>query len=344
MALYRKYRPKKLAEVVGQEQVVKALGAALKEKTTGHAYLFAGPRGTGKTSVARILAADLKCSQNDLYEIDAASNRGIDEIRALREGVGTLPFNSPVKVYIIDEVHMLTREAFNALLKTIEEPPSHAIFILATTELSKVPETIISRCQTFVFKKPTVAELLKVVKKVAQSEKLKLADEAAELVALSADGSFRDALGLLQQVMSLSGEKILTREGVEMITGAPSSKAVTNFVASILENNLERGLEAIRETIERERKLKVFLELGLRELRAILLLKLAPNLEKKIMGEWSSSELVELKKWSDSPAVKIIPAALRELLAAYDQVDHAYPPELPLELALYKIIGDKNES
>ncbi|TSD02465.1 MAG: DNA polymerase III subunit gamma/tau [Parcubacteria group bacterium Athens0714_24] len=151
--LYRKYRPKNFDEVLGQDHIVGILKNAVKLGRISHAYLFSGPRGTGKTSVARILAKEAGCSEMDLIEIDAASSRGIDEIRSLREAVNFVPLQGKIKVYIIDEVHMLTKEAFNALLKTLEEPPSHVIFILATTELEKVPETIVSRCQSFSFYK-----------------------------------------------------------------------------------------------------------------------------------------------------------------------------------------------
>ena len=173
-ALYRKYRPQSFKEVLGQEAVISVLTAAVKSGKTAHAYLFTGSRGTGKTSVARILAAALGCQPADLVEIDAASNRGIGEIRELQEGVRTLPFMSPVKVYVIDEVHMLTKEAFNALLKTLEEPPAHAVFILATTELNKVPETILSRCEVHHFKAPSVEILDKALTQIAKSENLKL--------------------------------------------------------------------------------------------------------------------------------------------------------------------------
>ena len=155
MVMYRRYRPTTFKDVVGQDHVVEALERSIKNKTIGHAYLFAGGRGTGKTSVARIFASEIGCTEKDLYEMDAASNRGIDDVRAIRDAVSTMPFESPYKVYIIDEAHMLTKEAFNALLKTLEEPPPHAVFILATTEAEKIPETVVSRCQTFNFKKPT---------------------------------------------------------------------------------------------------------------------------------------------------------------------------------------------
>ena len=177
--LYRKYRPRGFKDVLGQEHIVNALSGALKQDNIAHAYLFSGSRGTGKTSIARILAGEVKTSSNDLHEIDAASNRGIDDIRELREAVTVLPFESKYKVYIIDEVHMLTKEAFNALLKTLEEPPAHVIFMLATTEIEKLPDTIVSRCQTFTFKKPSQKILKVAVTETAKSEGFTLEPSAA---------------------------------------------------------------------------------------------------------------------------------------------------------------------
>ncbi|MFA5841932.1 MAG: AAA family ATPase, partial [Candidatus Paceibacterota bacterium] len=170
VAFYRKYRPDTFGKVLGQDHIVSVLKSAVESGSTVHAYLFAGSRGTGKTSVARILSRELGTSENDLYEIDAASNRGIDDVRALKEAVQALPFESRYKVYIVDEVHMLTKEAFNALLKTLEEPPKHVVFILATTELGKLPETIISRCQVFNFRKPSEQVLKDLVLDIAQAE------------------------------------------------------------------------------------------------------------------------------------------------------------------------------
>ena len=170
LALYRKYRPQSLDDVIGQDHIVKVIEGSLKQGNISHAYLFFGSRGTGKTSVARIIARELETGPTDIHEIDAASNRGIDDIRALREEVRTLPFDSKYKVYIVDEVHMLTKEAFNALLKTLEEPPAHVIFILATTEMDKVPETILSRCQVFTFHRPTETILRKMAQEIAKKE------------------------------------------------------------------------------------------------------------------------------------------------------------------------------
>lgn len=172
--LYRKYRPNTWDEVVGQEHIVSVLSQSIESGNFSHAYLFTGGRGTGKTSIARIFAKALGTNPEDITEIDAASNRGIDDIRALREAVRVLPFSSPYKVYIIDEVHMLSRDAFNALLKTLEEPPAHCIFILATTELDKVPDTILSRCQVFSFRNPTERILVKEVERIAAAEHIEI--------------------------------------------------------------------------------------------------------------------------------------------------------------------------
>src|SRR3989344_7095124 len=207
MALYRKYRPQSFKEVLGQDHVVKVLEGALKQGNIAHAYLFAGSRGTGKTSVARILAKEAGCTDKDLYEIDAASNRGIDDIRELREGVNVLPFESRYKVYVIDEVHMLTKEAFNALLKTLEEPPPHVLFMLATTEIDKLPETIISRCKVFQFKKPGLDELRQVITTASKKEGRQLEPLATDLIALLGDGSYRDALGVLQKTFGVTADK-----------------------------------------------------------------------------------------------------------------------------------------
>src|SRR3989338_878755 len=203
---YRKYRPQSFEDVAGQENTVKILKNAISKKRIAHAYLFSGPRGTGKTTVARILAREAGCFEEDINEIDAASSRGIDEARALREAVRVLPLRSPYKVYIIDEVHMLTKEAFNALLKTLEEPPEHAIFILATTELIKVPDTIISRTQHFPFHKIAIPEIVGELKKISSKESIKIDDDAMKLIAFFADGALRDAENILFQVSTL-GEK-----------------------------------------------------------------------------------------------------------------------------------------
>lgn len=332
VTLYRKYRPSKFSEIVGQDQVVQALQAAVKEEKVAHAYLFSGSRGTGKTSVARILAQAIKCSPNDLYEIDAASNRGIDEIRELRDAVRTLPFDSQYKVYIIDEVHMLTKEAFNALLKTLEEPPAHVIFILATTELHKLPETIISRCQTFVFRKPSLAEIKQTVKKVAEKEGYSLDSEGADIIALLSEGSFRDALGVLQKVMVSSVDKKLSALEVERITGSPNSQLVDDFLFGLVEKNASRGLLAIREAVARNYDMGMLLKLVMRKLRLALLLRLAPEMKTDLVKDLNTDELASLTALSTHAHAADLPQILRDCLTTYDEIGRAFIPELPLEL------------
>ena len=250
LVLYRKYRPQKFSEVLGQKHVTDTLEKSIQLGNISHAYLFSGTRGTGKTSVARILAQEIKCTNNDLSEIDAASNRGIDAIRELRDAVNVLPFESPYKVYIIDEVHMLTKDAFNALLKTLEEPPRHVVFVLATTEPDRIPETIISRCQSYVFKKPSQKILNEIILEVAKKEKFVLEKGTEDLIALLGDGSFRDALGTLQKVMSSSKDKKVSIEEVERIIGVPSSQMVNDFILAISEKDLEKGLKSIEIAVK----------------------------------------------------------------------------------------------
>lgn len=236
LALYRKYRPVTFSDVVGQEQLVTLLTSSIKQKTFTHAYLFCGGRGTGKTTVARIFAKDIGCNPEDIIEIDAASNRGIDEIRELREAVRTAPFSSPYKVYIIDEAHMLTKEAANALLKTLEEPPSHVIFILATTDPEKLPLTIASRCQKIIFKQPDLKTLADRLSDVAHKEGKKLENESALLLARHGKGSYRDALGMLEQVLIISSKEVSHVDVVSML-GTPNQELLLTLLESVCMKN-----------------------------------------------------------------------------------------------------------
>ncbi len=343
IALYRKYRPETFDEVIGQEHVVKVLKNALKEGNIAHAYLLTGTRGTGKTTIARIIARELGTSQNDIYEMDAASNRGIDDIRELREGVRTLPFDSKYKVYIIDEVHMLTKEAFNALLKTLEEPPAHAIFILATTELEKVPDTIVSRCQTFQFKKPNEGTLKNIIEKVTDEEGVKIETGAVELIALLGDGSFRDTLGILQKVISFSSDEKITLSTVEKITGAPPATLVNNFIQSLADKNIEMGLNAVKEAGGQNIDMKVYLKLILVKLRFALLLRYAPEMKKEIEEKIGEADALFLRELLKNKSDGISSKSLARLLEAYQEMRHSFIPELPLELALVEILGNSEK-
>jgi len=239
-ALYRTYRSRKLSEIVGQEHITQALTNAIKSGAVSHAYLFTGPRGVGKTSIARILAHEInglpyddESIHLDIIEIDAASNRRIDEIRDLRDKVHITPTSAKYKVYIIDEVHMLTREAFNALLKTLEEPPAHIIFILATTEVHKLPETIVSRTQHFAFKPVDLDKVTDHLAQMAKAEKIKIDKDALQLIAAHGEGSFRDSISLLDQTRNIG--KHVTRADVESILGiAPAEliQTIVGFVAA----------------------------------------------------------------------------------------------------------------
>ena len=337
IALYRKYRPKDFAEVLGQDHVIDVLEGALERRAVAHAYLFAGSRGTGKTSVARILAGKIGCKPMDIHEIDAASNRGIDDIRELRAAVQTLPFESPYKVYIIDEAHMLTKEAFNALLKTLEEPPAHAVFILATTEARKLPDTIVSRCQTFTFKKPSQAVLRDAVIKIAEREGFVLEPSSGDLIALLGDGSFRDAQGILQKVLSASPDKKISPAEVERVTGAPARDLVNSFIAALAESDIEKGMGAVQKALEQNVDMSVFLKLILRNLRFILLLRFAKRQEEAIREHVTKEDFDFLSAMVSSS--RITSHTLKTFLSAHDTMRYAHVPELSLELALMEVMG-----
>lgn len=335
-ALYRKYRPSKWSDVVGQDHVVKVLEAESKSGQISHAYLFAGTRGTGKTSIARIFAKSIGTSPNDIYEIDAASNTGVEDIRSLNESVFTLPFDSKYKVYILDEVHMLSKSASNALLKTLEEPPEHVVFILATTETHKIPDTVVSRCETFTFKKPSQEVLKKVVLNTAKKEGFSIQDSSAELVAILGDGSFRDTLGILQKIISFSKDNKISEEEVRLVTGAPSVEFVHNIVKSLGDKNIELGLETIKNAVSQNIDMSVFLKLILQTVRAILLVRFgATNIVK---DELSETEFVFVNLFKANPA--FTSQTLIELLSAYESTVSSYIPQLPLEIALVKLIKE----
>ncbi len=296
-ALYRKYRPKNFDDVVGQEVIIKTLTNAINNNMVSHAYLFTGPRGTGKTSIAKIYAKILNCehlenlspceecvsctqinnNQNiDVIEIDAASNNGVDEIREIRNKVGLVPSNSKYKIYIIDEVHMLTTQAFNALLKTLEEPPSHIVFIFATTEPHKIPRTILSRCQKFDFKKISNKNIVTRLRYIADIESIDITDEALNEIALLADGGLRDSISMLDQAVSYASDTI-TLQDVHDINGTVDKTEIRSFIDCIIDKNMIGLLEKIENYENQGRNLVKIVQELIDELKNIILYSNVPE-------------------------------------------------------------------
>lgn len=346
-ALYRVWRPKNFSDVVGQSHITRTLQNAILQNKFSHAYLFSGPRGTGKTSAAKIFAKAVNCenspakepcnqcsaclgiqdgSISDVIEIDAASNNGVEQIRDIRDKVKYAPSSVSYKVYIIDEVHMLSIGAFNALLKTLEEPPKHVIFILATTEPHKIPLTVISRCQRFDFKRISQPAMAERMKAIAEAEKIEVEDEAIEAVALSAEGGMRDALSLLDQAVSYSEERV-TLDDVLAVTGSVSQGKLALVVEAMHEQNVHDALTHVDDIIQEGKDPGRFVFDLIYYLRDLLLYQSAPGLanalERAILNEtfkglaekieagWIQQAIGELNqcqqeiKWTNSPKVFI---------------------------------------
>lgn len=343
--LYRIYRPKTFAEIEGQEHIVRTLRGALSSGRPGHAYFFAGPRGTGKTTMARLFAKALNCEKRpkgvasndkiepcnkcascteinagrslDLIEIDAASNRGIDEIRSLKDSAGVAASSSSYKIFIVDEVHMLTTPAFNALLKTLEEPPSHTIFILATTEPHKVPATILSRVQRFDFKKLSSAEISTKLRKIAKAEKLALDDASVELLTTYASGSLRDAESALAKMMAYAGSKI-TGEQTSAILGIIPAHVHAALLDAIFQKKPDIALAQIEALHTEGMNLEQFTKQFIEHTRAELMTTIqSPR--------------------PDGRGAPFLVRVLQELMQARTAIKASPIPQLPLELAIVEL-------
>ncbi len=362
LVLYRKYRPTKFSEVVGQDHVVKTLTNALSEEMVSHAYLFSGPRGTGKTTIARLLAKAVNCENKkkgefepcnkcsscleiekgraiDLIEIDAASHRGIDEIRDLKSGIRFSPSKLKYKVFIIDECHQLSKDAANALLKTLEEPPAHAIFILATTEAHKMIGTIVSRCQRFDFRKLRAPEIIKKMKFIVKKEGIKIEEKALNLIALNSEGSIRDAEGFLDQVLTFSGNgKEIKTEDIRGLLGAVEVEIVGEFVDFIVDKNNKGALEFLNKTFGAGYDPQEFLSALISYLRQALLLKISSDFDDPFVESLTKEEKERLENQIKSFSEKQIRNILNLFLEAEAKTRYSSISQLPLELALVQAV------
>jgi DNA polymerase-3 subunit gamma/tau len=359
-ALYRKYRPQGWAEVVGQEHVVQTLTNALKADRIGHAYLFAGPRGTGKTTLARLLAKAVNClakdlakrpcnecencravNENrflDLIEIDAASNTSVEDVRDLRDKINFSPSQGKYKIYIIDEVHMLSTAAFNALLKTLEEPPPHAIFILATTEIHKIPATVLSRCQRHEFRRVSVDEIVAQLKMIVKAESLKADDEALVLIARQAGGGMRDAISLLDQLSS-TGSKI-TLQQTQTVLGTATSQSVLDVIESIRDREAGRGLETIHRALDAGADPRSLARQIVEYLRGLMLIQLGNGDEVETTKDVKEKMFLQAKSFSAPDVLRMMKAFNN---AAVD-TRGGWQPSLSLELALAEVIEVRDAS
>jgi len=354
--LYRKYRPKNFSEIIGQAHIVRTLSNSIKNNRIGHAYLFTGPRGTGKTSIARILAKTINCENLkdaiscekcpackiitdkkslDIIEIDAASNTGVDNIRELRETVALSNASLKFKVYIIDEVHMLSTGAFNALLKTLEEPPAHVVFILATTEIHKVPQTIISRCQRFDFVRLPIGNIIEKLNLIAKSEKVKIEKEALEMIAISAEGGMRDAESLLGQIISLEDKNITIKE-VEEILGTADKKTAEEMAEMIVKKKSSGAIAKINELLENGYDLEIFNKSLVNYLRQMMIVKIDANLKKYFSTEMTSEHLEKMLKLCEIAELPQIISAINLFMEAQSKISNFILPQLPLEIAVIK--------
>lgn len=357
--LYRKYRPQNFSEVVGQEHVVKTLTNSILGNNISHAYLFTGPRGSGKTTIARLFAKAINCENPknaepcnkcsscteimnsrsiDLIEIDAASHRSIDDVRELREGIRFAPVKSKYKIFIIDECHQLSKDAANALLKTLEEPPSYAIFLLATTEANKMISTIVSRCQRFDFKRLQNTEIIKKLEYISKKENIKFEDSAFPLIALNSRGSFRDAESLLDQCMSFAGEKeIIKTQDIKNLLGIVEIGQIAQFIDLLVSKNTKNAVLSLNSLIDEGIDLTEFTKTLVFYLRQALLLKISPEFLNLQNSGLSVSEIEKMKSQTADLTQNEIQNMLELFILSENKIKFSSVAQLPLELAIIEI-------
>jgi len=359
-ALYRKYRPQGWAEVVGQQHVVQTLRNAIAADRVGHAFLFAGPRGTGKTTLARLLAKAVNCLNEDrsarpdntceycravtenrfmdLIEIDAASNTSVDDVRDLRDKINFSPTQGKFKIYIIDEVHMLSTAAFNALLKTLEEPPPHAIFVLATTEIHKIPATVLSRCQRHEFRRVPVDEIVGQLKTIVAAEKIQADEDALGLIARQSAGGMRDAISLLDQLAS-TGDRI-TMELAQTVLGTATSQTVLELVGSILDQEPGRGLEEVHRALDGGADPRALARQIVDYLRGLMLIQMGNESQVETTKDIKAKMTEHASAFTQAEVLRM----MRVFNEAATDARGSWQPSLSLELALAEVLEAPAES
>lgn len=367
LVIYRKYRPQSFKEVVGQEHIIQTLSNAVASGSVSHAYIFSGPRGSGKTTIARLLAKAINCRDRkpgqfepcgqcpscleiiqgkslDLIEIDAASHRGIDEIRELIEGIKFSPAKEKYKVFIIDESHQLTKEAVNALLKTLEEPPAHAVFIMATTEIHKMLPTIISRCQRFDFRKFFLGEIIGRLDIISKKEKVKIDKKALELIALNSGGAMRDAESLLDQVFTFAAaidkDKAIGPQDIKELLGLADTVMVSEFVDYLAGKDRKAAINFLEEIFEKGYDPQEFIKALINYLRQAMIIKIDPGAINPIIIGLTKEEQERIKGQAEKFSSQEIQKILNLLMSAENKMKYSSICELPLELAVVDFLTE----